>query len=101
MDEYAVIQIKDKQFRVTKGDEIMIPGVYVEKQIPQVLLLVKKGNISLGKPFLDKVFPKVEIIEGKVKGKKVEVFKYKAKSRYRKKIGFRSVFTKLRINDLG
>jgi len=101
MNDYAVVKVKDKQYIVSKGDEIVVPGTAEEKEEIRVLLIVQGQDVLIGKPYLEKKSPKFKVVAKNVKGKKIEVFKYKSKSRYRKKMGFRSVSTKLHISDLG
>lgn len=100
MNNYAVIKIRGKQYKVTEGSEILISGTCDEKVKTEILLNVKDGNVVIGKPFITKTSINLKVIENKVKGEKIMVSKYKAKSRYRKKIGFRSVSTKLLINKI-
>ena len=100
MDKYAVIRIKKNQYILEEGDSFLVPGICNEKVESETLLLVKDGKVSIGKPVLDKVSLKFKVIEEKVKGDKINVLKYKAKSRYRKKFGFRSISTKLLLEKI-
>lgn len=100
MKNYAVIRINGRQYKVSENDEILVPGKYDEKSDAEVLLRVKDNNVLLGKPVIDKLSFKLKLIEDNIKGKKIDVLKYKAKSRYRKKIGFRSVSSKLQVEKL-
>lgn len=101
MKDYAVIKIRGKQYKISTGDEILVSGTCDEKEKTDVLLAVKDGKVTIGKPVIDDSVVKYKVVEEKVKGEKVEVFKYKAKSRYRKKMGFRSVSTKLLVEKIG
>lgn len=100
MEKYAVIRVKGKQFKVQEGNEILVPGDCDEKVETEILLLVNNGKILVGKPVIKTDLIKFKVVEKNVKGKKVSVQKFKAKSRYRKKIGFRSVATKLLVEKL-
>ncbi len=100
---YAVIETGGKQYRVQNGDVIIIEKLDVEagKKVTfdKVLMLGDGKDLKVGKPYLD------ETVEGKViengKGKKVVVFKYKAKKDYRKKQGHRQPYTKVEITAVG
>ncbi len=100
---YAVIETGGKQYRVQNGDIIVIEKLNVEagKKVTfdKVLMLGDGKDLKIGKPYLD------ETVEGKViengKGKKVVIFKYKAKKDYRKKQGHRQPYTKVEITAVG
>ena len=97
---YAVIKINGRQYKVTEGQEVMLDKVSDKKIDPEVLLMVTDKKVSVGNPQVKGVSVKVKMIEEEVKGDKVTVQKYKAKSRYRKKIGFRPKYTKVKIEKI-
>lgn len=96
----AVIKTGGKQYLVTAGQKIKIEKI--DKKIgeeiifPEVLLLEKQKKLEIGTPLIEgaKVIGKV-ISQGK--GKKLIIFKYKAKTRYKKKAGHRQPFTEVEI----
>ena len=57
-------------------------------------------NVTIGKPVVEGVCAKAEVME-QTKGDKVVVFKYKAKKNIRKKQGHRQPYTKVKINTIG
>jgi large subunit ribosomal protein L21 len=96
---YAVVEVGGRQYRVSPGDEI-----YVEKldaaagsqiKLPALLVSDDEG-IFVGKPFVAGREIAAEVVNNE-KGDKLIVFKYKPKKRYRKKIGHRQTYTKLKI----
>ena len=100
---YAIIKTGGKQYKVAEGDTI-----YVEKleaavddavTFDQVLTVVTDGGVKVGKPLGDgaKVTGKV-LQQGKEK--KILVFKYKAKSNYRRRQGHRQPYTKVSIEKI-
>ncbi|KKQ50772.1 MAG: 50S ribosomal protein L21 [Candidatus Woesebacteria bacterium GW2011_GWB1_38_5] len=98
MVKYAVIKIKGKQYRVSEGDKIVVDRAKDELN-ENTLLLRDDEKLMIGKPYLDKV----KVVLSKIKdfrGKKIEVFKYKAKSRYRKHSGFRAELTELSVEKI-
>ena len=84
--KYAVIALSGHQYRVAEGQKITVDKT--DNIEPEVLLLVDDKKVQVGKPVLDKVSVKLKKLDDK-KGPKIDVFKYKAKSRYRRHIGFR------------
>ncbi len=96
--KYAVIKIAGKQYKVAEGQVIDADKITGEPEI-KTLLLNDEGKVSIGKPYLEKASVKITLGEVK-KGKKIDVFKYKAKSRYRKHIGFRPQYSPVTINAI-
>lgn len=100
MKDYIVIDISGKQYIVGEGDEILVDKVKSELN-PRVLLQVERDKVRIGKPDLAKVKVGLKVVEESVKGEKVVVSKYKAKSRYRRKKGFRPLYTRLLVEKIG
>lgn len=96
----AVIRIKNRQYEVSEGEEILVDRNLDSKIEPEVLLVFDDDNkVEVGKPVLEKAKVVLEVLD-QVKGEKVEVLKYKAKSRYRRRYGFRSLFTKVKVKEI-
>lgn len=96
----AVIKTGGKQYLVSPGDKIKIERIEGKDIIfDQVLLLEKNKKVEIGTPLIKgaKVLGKV-LLQGK--GKKVIVFKYKSKTRYKKKAGHRQPFTEVEITKI-
>lgn len=68
---------------------------------PEVLLLADSGKVQVGKPVLKDVKVKVKVVTELEKGEKIDVYKFKAKSRYRKHTGFRAQYTRLLVEKIG
>lgn len=100
MDKYAVVKIGGSQFKVAEGDIIKVDKIDEEKDksllFDQVLLLVDGKKISIGQPYLEDVKIKGKVVD-QIKGEKIRVATYKAKSRYRKVKGFRAKLTTIKI----
>ncbi|MEG6585737.1 50S ribosomal protein L21 [Dendrosporobacter sp. 1207_IL3150] len=100
---YAIIETGGKQYRVTEGDVLTIEKLEANEgetvEFARVLTVVKDGSVVLGKPLVEgaKVTAKVT---AQGKGKKILVFKYKAKSNYRRRQGHRQPFTKVVIEKI-
>jgi large subunit ribosomal protein L21 len=100
MGKYAVIRIKGTQYKVSEGDEILVGKLGDAKLKAEVLLFSDGGKVKIGKPALKDIKVKLKIMEKKIKGKKLYVKTFKAKSRYRRKIGFRPIYTKLQVEKI-
>ena len=103
MTDYAIISTGGKQYRVREGDTIdveKLPGdVGDEVTFSEVLLSSVGGNVSVGAPGVEGASVLGEIA-GQVKGPKLIVFKYKAKTRARAKTGHRQPLTSITIKKI-
>jgi large subunit ribosomal protein L21 len=95
-NSFAVLKIQGKQYLVFEGKEFEVDKLDGKDLSFEVLLTCVDNKISIGKPYLKTHQVKLKQI-GQEKGEKVDVLKYKAKSRYRRHYGFRPVFTRLQI----
>ncbi len=104
--EFAVIQTGGKQYPVAVGDRVKIeklPGELKEGDnviFDSVLLVEDGSDTTIGTPFIEgaAVHGTIEKIG---RAKKVDVVKYKAKSRYFKRRGHRQPFMEVKITSLG
>ncbi len=99
----AVIKAGGKQYIVSPGQKIKIEKIEAKEGseivFDEVLLLEKNKKTEIGTPLI-----KGAKVTGKIlsqgKAKKVIVFKYKAKTRYKKKKGHRQLFTEVEIKSI-
>jgi len=100
---YAVVSTGGKQYRVQKGETLRvekIPGEVGSKVILDKVLMVADGeNIRVGQPLIEKAAVQASIVE-QDKAKKILVFKYKRRKRYRRRKGHRQPFTAIRIDGI-
>ncbi|NLH45496.1 MAG: 50S ribosomal protein L21 [Acholeplasmataceae bacterium] len=100
---YAIIQTGGKQYRVSEGDVLSVEKLPVaegeEVVFDQVLTVVADGDVKIGKPVLEGAKVTAKVVEHG-KGEKILVFKYKAKSNYRKRQGHRQPYTKVEISKI-
>ena len=68
-------------------------------ELDRVLLIADGDNITVGKPIIDGARVLAKAGESG-KGKKIIVFKYKPKVRYRRKTGHRQLYTRLSIDKI-
>jgi len=99
----AVIKTGGKQYMVSPGDKLKIEKLNDEigKEVifDQVLLLEKNKKVQIGDPLVEGAKVKAEILEHG-KGKKVIIFKHKAKKRYNVKKGHRQHYTLVEMKDI-
>jgi len=100
MNKYAVIRLNGRQYKIEEKEEFLLDGFGGKKFSPEVLLVADGGKIKVGKPLVKGAKIVLKVIDKEVKGKKITVLKYKAKSRYRKKIGFRPQYTLVRVEKI-
>lgn len=99
---YAVIRLQGQQFLVSEGQEILVGHISDPKKIEAEVLLFAQGDkVQVGKPVLKDVEVKLKVVSELEKGEKVDVYHFKAKSRYRKHTGFRPQYTRLQIEKIG
>ncbi len=101
---YAVVGSGGKQYRVQEGETFRIekiPGdVGTDVAFDKVLMFSDGENVKIGQPVLDDVAVQGHIVE-QGKARKIIVFKYKKRKRYRRKQGHRQQFTAVRIDRIG
>ena len=100
---YAIIEACGKQYKVSKGDVVFFEKLEAEEgkkvNFDNIVLVSDGKKVEIGTPYV-----KGATVEGKVvahgKGKKIVVFKYKAKKNYRRKQGHRQPYTKVEITAI-
>lgn len=101
---YAIVNTGGKQYRVQPGDTVRVeylPGDQGDLiELEDVRLLSDDdGEVMIGAPTVEGAKVTAEVVQ-QGRAKKVIVFKYKAKTRYRRKNGHRQNFTELRVTDI-
>lgn len=101
MAKYAVVRIAGKQYKAEEGKEILVDKLSdVKKVVSETLLFVDGDKVEVGKPTL-KTEVKFKVVSGEEKGEKLDIYKFKAKSRYKRHTGFRPQYTKLLVEKIG
>lgn len=100
---YAVVATGGKQYKVEEGDilrvEKLAGDVGSSIAFDKVLLFSDGENVKIGQPQVDGITVHGQIV-AQGKNKKVLVFKYKRRKRYRRKQGHRQPFTAVRIDRI-
>jgi len=100
---YAIIESCGKQYKVSEGDVVFFEKLDAEEgkkvTFKEVVLVSDDKKVEVGAPYV-----KGAKVEGKVvehgKGKKILVYKYKAKKNYRRTQGHRQPYTKVQITKV-
>ena len=100
---YAVVTSGGKQYKVEEGETLKvekIPGdVGSSVKFDRVLMIADGDTVSIGQPVLDDALVEGHIVE-QGKSKKIIVFKYKRRKRYRRKHGHRQQYTAVKIDSI-
>lgn len=100
---YAIIETGGKQYRVSVGDNLAVERLPAETggdvTIDRVLLLGGDGVTRVGTPTVPGASVTARV-DDQYRGEKVVVFKYKAKKRYRRRMGHRQSLTRLTITGI-
>jgi large subunit ribosomal protein L21 len=100
---YAVVQSGGRQHKVEVGSKVDVDRLDAEVgasvELDKVLLLSTDDGVTVGQPTVDGARVVATVVEA-VRAKKIIVFKYKAKARYRRKNGHRQDYTRLEIKDI-
>lgn len=101
--EYAVIKTGGKQYKVSKDTVISVERLALKEgesfSFEEVLLHVADGTSKIGKPKVTGVTVKATVLEH-LKGDKLRISKFKAKSKYRRVTGHRQYLTRIKILDI-
>ena len=100
---YAVVQTGGKQYRVQQGDIFDVEWLDAEVgssvYLEDVRLISDSDDIIVGMPKVEGAAVKAQVIE-QGRGTKIVVFKYKAKTRYRRKSGHRQRYSRLKVDAI-
>jgi len=101
--KYVIAKISGSQHKVSEGQSLEVTGFLGEKgktlQFDEILLSVEDAKVNIGNPFLKGVDIKAEVVDQKL-GEKLHISKFKAKTGYRRKMGFRPQKTVLMIKKI-
>lgn len=103
--EFAIIETGGKQYKAVPGGVLKIEKLSGDLKegdkivFDKVLLVDNGSDTTVGTPFIEGA--KVEaVFQGSGREKKIEVIKYKQKSRYFKRIGHRQQFMKVKVEGI-
>ena len=98
---FAIVESGGKQYRVAEGDVVRLeslkaqPGDTVDLNV----MMLGGDSVQVGTPLVDGASVKAEVVEHG-RGDKLYIYKFKAKSNYRRKNGHRQSYTEVRITEI-
>jgi large subunit ribosomal protein L21 len=102
-DVYAVIRAGGHQYKASVGDELIVErlpyAVGAQVELGEVYLLAAEDGISVGHPVVDGAMVRATVLD-EFRGPKIHIFKYKPKERYRRRMGHRQTYMRLRIDEI-
>jgi large subunit ribosomal protein L21 len=100
---YAVVRTGGKQYSVREGQQLdveLIAGAEGDRvELTDVLLISDGDQLTVGTPIVPGARVVTEVL-GQNRAKKLIVFKYKRKTRYKRKLGHRQPFTRLAVREI-
>lgn len=100
---YAIIESGGKQYKAVPGSTVEVDRLHIEEgtqiDLDQVFLVADGEDIRVGTPTVEGASVKATIVEH-FKGRKIIVFKYIPRKRYRRKRGHRQQYTRLQIDEI-
>jgi large subunit ribosomal protein L21 len=104
---YAVVQAGGKQHKVSVGQTLLVEKLAgateagAKVDLDQVLLVGgTEGETLIGSPTVAGAVVRATVADPDFKGEKLIIFKYKNKTRYRRKTGHRQHYTKLVVDEI-
>jgi len=100
---YAIFEASGKQFKASEGEELFLEKIEAEAGaevvFDKVLLVSDEGSVVSGAPYVEGAKVIADIVKDG-KGKKISVFKFKAKKNYRNRQGHRQPYTKVLVKSI-
>lgn len=98
---YAIIETGGKQYRVQEGDILDVELLHADGEVKfDKVLMVHDGHApKIGLPHLAKCSVEAEVLEI-AKGPKVIAFKYKKCKNYRRTVGHRQKYSRVKIKKI-
>ena len=100
---YAMFQVSGFQFRAEEGDTIQIPRQTASEgdkiDISDVMLIKNNDEALIGTPFVDGAKIEAEVVS-QGKSDKIEVYKMKRRTKYRRRQGHRQGYTEIKVNKI-
>ncbi len=100
---YAVVRSGARQYRTGVGDTIIVERLSAEVgeqiELDEVLLIVDDERVEVGRPTVESAKVLATVV-AQEKGRKIRIFKYHPRKRYRRTAGHRQRYTRLRVDEI-
>ena len=102
---YAIIEDSGSQLRAKVGDVLTVdirelPDSATSVTFDHVLMLGGEGSPKIGTPYVGGAKVTADIVEREFKGEKLDIIKFKRRKGYRKKIGHRQRYMKVKVTAI-
>ena len=102
MSNFAIVEIAGKQYKAVAGGELVVDRLAQDAGaivFDKVLLVASDGDVKIGTPYVSGVSVSAKVL-AQEKDEKIYIVKYKAKSRYRRRTGFRAQQTRIVVEKI-
>lgn len=100
---YAIVESGGRQYRAEEGHSFSVEKLPYEVgeqiELNNVYLLAQEDGIQVGQPTVPDAKVKATVVE-QYRGKKIFVWKYRPRKRYRRRQGHRQYYTRLRVDEI-
>ncbi|HZW99327.1 MAG TPA: 50S ribosomal protein L21 [Trueperaceae bacterium] len=98
---FAIVESGGKQYRVAEGDVLRLEKLDADagSQVELPVLLLGADDVKVGAPLVDGAKVTAEVV-GHGRGDKIDIYKFKAKTNYRRHIGHRQDYTEVKITKV-
>ena len=100
---YAIVESGGRQYRAEEGHTFSVEKLPYEVgeqiELNSVLLLANDEEVKVGQPTVDGVSVKATVVD-QYRGKKIFIWKYRPRKRYRRRQGHRQSYTRLRVDEI-
>jgi large subunit ribosomal protein L21 len=100
---YAIVKSGARQYHAEVGNTLLVERIPAEVgqqlELKDVLLIADGEDVKVGKPTVTKA-KVVATVVAQEKGRKIRIFKYHPRKRYRRRAGHRQRYTRLRVDEI-
>ena len=102
---YAVIEDSGQQFRVSEGDVLTVDLRQLDEkattiEFDRILLVSGDDGVKIGTPLVKGAKVKAEVVNKRLAGKKVYIYKLRRRKASRRKTGHRQKYLQVRITKI-
>ena len=100
---YAVIKTGGKQYRVEEGQTLKVEKLDADAgnsvDLNEVLMVANGDDVKIGTPYVESGKVSAEVVEHG-RGDKIRIIKFKRRKHFRKQMGHRQSYTKIKITGI-
>ncbi|MBN1488169.1 MAG: 50S ribosomal protein L21 [Anaerolineae bacterium] len=100
---YAIVKSGAHQYKATVGGDLIVERlpypVGTKITLEDVYLVSDNDDVVVGHPTIPEAKVVATVVE-EFRGPKIRIFKYKPKERYRRRMGHRQTYMRLRVDEI-